>query len=138
MASSSLGPPDLTVEPDLQPICPTTTQVAHLLSPNVGLAPVQKAELVSHCLTRSCVFGDLTLLTFLLTDSQAQSYVDLGKRDEDGLGLISVTILGFGSETDRDIEREECVRLLIFEGCDVTLEDNGILLPFIYGMTSCN
>lgn len=126
MASSSLLTPDFTtVEPDLAPIYPTTTQLSHLLSPNVGLSPSQRAELVSHCLTRSCLFGDLTLLTFLLTDSKAQAYVDLGKHDEDGLGLISATVLGFGSETERDIEREECVRLLVFEGCDVTIGDNG-------------
>ncbi|OBZ79434.1 Dilute domain-containing protein C25B8.08 [Grifola frondosa] len=105
------------------PLYPTAAEIFHLLSPNVGLAPLQKATLVSHCLTRACVFGDLSLLSFLLTDPHAQAYVDLSKQDEDGLGLISVTILGFGSESERDIEREECVRLLVSEGCDVSTED---------------
>ncbi|KAI0080315.1 hypothetical protein K474DRAFT_1769549 [Panus rudis PR-1116 ss-1] len=125
MASSSgLQTVDLTVEPDLQPLYPTPSQVAHLLSPSVGLSPSQKEELVSHCLTRACIFGDFTLLSFLLQDSQAQAYVDLGKQDDDGLGLISLTILGFGSENEREVEREECVRLLISEGADVNLPDN--------------
>lgn len=125
MASTSLNGIDLTVEPDLQPLYPTPSQLSHLLSPNVGLSPAQKTELVNHCLTRSCVFGDLTLLSYLLADPHAQPFLDLGKQDEDGLGLISTTILGFGSESDRDVEREECVRFLIAEGADVTLPDNG-------------
>ena len=65
MASSSLQiiTPDL--EPDLQPIFPTPSNLEHLLSSHAGLAPSQKAELVAHVLTRACVFGDITLLTFL-------------------------------------------------------------------------
>ncbi|PSR75867.1 hypothetical protein PHLCEN_2v8781 [Hermanssonia centrifuga] len=122
--SKSVGPVDLTVEPDLQPLYPTPAQLSHLLSPNVGLSPVQRGELVSHSLTRSCVFGDFPLLSYLLSDSQAQPYIDLSKQDDDGLGLISITIFGFGSETERDVEREECVRLLIAEGADVNLPDN--------------
>lgn len=123
--SKSVGPVDLTVEPDLQPLYPTPAQLSHLLSPNVGLSPAQRGELVSHSLTRSCVFGDFPLLSYLLSDSQAQPYIDLSKQDDDGLGLISITIFGFGSETERDVEREECVRLLIAEGADVNLPDNG-------------
>lgn len=73
---------------------------------------------------RSCVFGDLQVLSYLLGDIQAQAYVDLSVRDEDGLGLISIAILGFGSESDRDVEREECVRLLISQGVDLS-GDNG-------------
>ncbi|GJE85707.1 DIL domain-containing protein [Phanerochaete sordida] len=123
MASTSLNGIDLTVEPDLQPLYPTPSLLSHLLSPNVGLSPGQKTELVNHCLTRACVFGDLTLLSYLLSDPHAQPFLDLGKQDEDGLGLISTTILGFGSGSDRDVKREECVRLLIAEGADVTLPD---------------
>ena len=124
-SSSSLGPADFAVEPDLQPLYPTPAQISDLISPNVGLAPSQKAELVTHCLLRACVFADLGLLSFLLTDPQAQQFVDLAKQDEDGLGLISIAILGFGSESERDIEREECVRLLVSEGCDVNVADYG-------------
>lgn len=124
--AESVGRVHFTVEPDLQPLYPTPSQLAHLLSPNVGLSPSQKAELVSHCLTRACVFGDFTLLSYLICDPHAQPYIDLSKQDEDGLGLISVTILGFGSEGERDVEREECVRLLISEGADVNLADHGL------------
>ncbi|KAI0830583.1 DIL domain-containing protein [Trametes gibbosa] len=132
MAPSAIGPVDLTVEPDLQPLYPTPTQISDLLSPNVGLAPSQKTELVTHCLTRACVFADIVLLSFLLSDSQAQAYVDLSKQDEDGLGLISIAILGFGSESERDIEREECVRLLVSEGCDVNFPDHSGWTPLHY------
>ena len=125
MASASVTRIDLSVEPDLQPLYPTPSQLAQLLAPSVGLSPIQKADLVSHCVTRACVFGDFTLLSYLLAEPQAQPHIDLGKQDEDGLGLISVTILGFGSESERDVEREECVRLLIAEGADVNLQDNG-------------
>ena len=127
MAASpdAVGRVDFNVEPDLQPIYPTPSQLAHLLSPNVGLSPAQKAELVAHCLTRACVFGDIALLQHLLADPQAQGFLDLAKQDEDGLSLVNVTILGFGSESDREVEREECVRLLISEGADVNLPDNG-------------
>lgn len=129
-SSSSLPSADLAVEPDLQPIYPTTAQISHLLSPNVGLSPNQKEQLVSHCLTRACVFGDFGLLSYLHSDPQAQVYLDLGRQDEDGIGLVSLTILGFGSEGDRDVEREECVRLLISEGADVNLPDYGMWLTF--------
>lgn len=127
-SSSSVLPVEFTVEPDLQPLYPTPSQTAHLLSPNVSLSPSQKAELVSHCLMRACIFGDMTMLSFLLTDPHAQTYADLAKQDEDGLCLISITILGFGSESDRDLEREECVRLLVSEGCDVNVADKGVIL----------
>ncbi|KAI9060570.1 ankyrin [Trametes sanguinea] len=132
MGPSAIGPVDLTVEPDLQPLYPTPAQISDLLSPNVGLSPAQKAELVSHCLVRACVFADLSLLSFLLSDRQAQAYVDLSKQDEDGLGLISTAILGFGSESERDIEREECVRLLVSEGCDVNSADYAGWTPLHY------
>ncbi|KIM75400.1 hypothetical protein PILCRDRAFT_827312 [Piloderma croceum F 1598] len=125
MASSSLGPMDLSPEPDLHPLYPAPGYIAPLLSSRSGLSPPQKAELVSHCLTRSCVFGDLQVLSYLLGDSHAQPYVDLSVCDEDGLGLISITILGFGSESERDVEREECVRLLIAQGADVGGDNAG-------------
>jgi len=64
-------------------------------------------------------------LSFLFSDPQSQALVDLGVTDEDGLGLISLTILGFGLESDRDVEREECIRLLVSEGAEVNHQDNG-------------
>lgn len=120
MASSSLRSVDLSPEPDLHPLYPTTAHIAVLLSSHSGLTPDQKAELVRHCLTRACLFGELPILQFLLSDSQAQAYVDLGTRDEDGLGLVSLAIHGFGAESERDVEREECVRLLIAQGADTS------------------
>lgn len=123
MASASFEP-----EPDLAPLYPTPATIASLLSPNFGLEPRQKAQLVTHCLIRACVFGELSLLTYLLRDPHAQPHVDLCIRDDDDTGLISNTILGFGSDSDRDIEREECVRLLLSEGADVKAPDKGELL----------
>ncbi|THH33516.1 hypothetical protein EUX98_g669 [Antrodiella citrinella] len=124
MASTSMLPQvDIQVEPDLQPLYPTPAQISHLLSPNVGLSPTQKEELISHCLTRSCIFGDFALLSYLVLDPVTQAFIDLSKQEEDDLGLISNTILGFGSDLEKDVEREECVRLLISEGADVNLPD---------------
>lgn len=122
-------------EPDLTPLYPTPATVSPLLSPNFGLESGQKAQLVTHSLTRACVFGELSLLTYLLRDPQAQRHVDLCIRDEEGIGLVSTTILGFGSDSDRDIEREECVRLLLLEGADVETPDKGVLL-FLYFVPS--
>lgn len=125
MASASFEP-----EPDLAPLYPTPATVSSLLSPNFGLEFGQKAQLVTHCLIRACVFGELSLLTYLLRDPQAQPHVDLCIRDEEGIGLISTTILGFGSDSDREIEREECVRLLLSEGADAGTPDQGVLCLF--------
>ncbi|KAI0307888.1 DIL domain-containing protein [Multifurca ochricompacta] len=123
--TSSLTPPvDITPEPDLHPIYPSPSTLAPLLVPYSGLDPIQKVELVSHSLGRACLFGDLPLLSFLFTDPQAQAFVDLGLCDEDGLGLISLTIFGFGPESERDVDREECVRSLVSEGADVNHQDN--------------
>ncbi|KAJ6621651.1 DIL domain-containing protein [Mycena sp. CBHHK59/15] len=125
MASSSLRPMDLAPEPDLHPLYPTTTYIAELLSSHSGLTPDQRAELVTHCMARVCVFGELGVLQYLLADQQAQTYVDLGVRDEDGIGLVSLAIHGFGAESDRDVEREECVRLLIAQGADLSADKAG-------------
>lgn len=130
-ASAPLGAMDLTPEPDLHPLYPSPGQIAHMLSPHSGLDPSQKAILVCHCLSRACLFGDLALLQHILTNRQAQPYADLSARDEDGLGLISLAIQGFGSESDREVEREECVRLLIAQGADVSNADNGELRSLV-------
>lgn len=120
---------DLTPEPDLHPLYPSPNQISPLLSANSGLNPSQKAELVSHCLSRACLFGDLNLFQYLLYDKQAQSYVDLDSRDDDGLGLLSQTIQGFGAESERDVEREECVHLLVAQGADVHSSDQAGWTP---------
>ncbi|KAG7450605.1 uncharacterized protein BT62DRAFT_943511 [Guyanagaster necrorhizus] len=125
MPSSSLQSLDLSPEPDLHPLYPSTAYIAVLLSSHSGLTPDQKVELVAHCLARSCIFGELSVLQYLLSDPQAQSYVDLGIHDEDGQGLISLAIHGFGAESERDVEREECVRLLIVQGADMSPDKSG-------------
>jgi len=106
-------------EPDLHPLYPSTAHIAVHLSSHSGLNPDQKAELVRHCLSRACVFAEISVLQYLFTDPQAQSYLDLDIRDEDGVGLVSLTIHGFGADSDRDVEREECVRLLVAQGADL-------------------
>lgn len=123
--TTTTAPLDLTPEPDLKPIYPNPADIDVLLSQDSGLSPTQKTELVSHCLHRACLFGDHQALSYLLTDRQAQSYIDLSVQDDDGLGLISVTIHGFGAESDRDVEREECVRLLVAQGADANTPDKG-------------
>ena len=115
---------DLSPEPDLCPLYPTISQISQQIGSHSGLDPAQKAKLVAHCLTRACTFGDISLIQYLLSDPQTQAYVDLGLRDEDGVNLISLAIQGFGVDADRDIEREECVRLLVSQGAD-TSADNG-------------
>lgn len=124
MQATSAPPIDLTPEPDLHPLYPTTAQISEQLGSHSGLNPNQKAELVAHCLSRACAFGDFSLVQYLLTDRHAQAHVDLGIRDDDGVNLISLAICGFGGDSDRDVEREECVRLLVSQGADM-LADKG-------------
>lgn len=78
------------------------------------------------------MFGDITLLTFLLHNSVSRNYVDLSVVDEDGLGLVSQAILGFGEESEQDIEREETVRMLIAEGADLITGDAGMRTKFTF------
>jgi hypothetical protein len=122
MASSSV---DFSPEPDLNPIYPTPQSITHLLGAESGLSPAQKSKLVSHCLLRACQFGDHSLLSHIFVDPHANSHIDLEVQDEDGLGLVSTTILGFGPESERDVEREECIRLLISQGADPSQTDYG-------------
>ncbi|KAJ2927192.1 hypothetical protein H1R20_g9913, partial [Candolleomyces eurysporus] len=112
-------------EPDLHPLYPTVAQISNLIASQSGLDPAQKEELVKHCLKRASLFGDLALAQYLLSDSTAQTYVDLSVKDEDGVGLVSLTIHGFGGDLDRDIEREECVRFLVTQGADLSPDQAG-------------
>lgn len=112
-------------EPDVHPLYPSPAEVSASLSPGSSLSPEQKHVLISHCMTRACFFADLAFFQHILHDPHAKDYLDLNTRDEDGLVYISVIIHGFGSESDRDLEREECVRLLVAEGADVNANDKG-------------
>lgn len=113
---------DFSPEPDLHPLYPTMPYISEQLSSHSGLSPSQRAELIAHCMSRACAFGDLQIIQYLLSDSNTQAYIDLSSRDEDGIGLVSAVIHGFGAESERDVEREECVRLLIAQGADVTAD----------------
>ena len=112
-------------EPDVHPLYPSSTEVSANLSPGSGLSPEQKQSLISHCMARACLFADLSFFQHVLHDPHAKGFLDLNARDEDGLVYISVIIHGFGSDSDRDVEREECVRLLVAEGADVNAKDKG-------------
>ncbi|KAF9481033.1 hypothetical protein BDN70DRAFT_804202 [Pholiota conissans] len=125
MQAPAAQPIDLSPEPDLHPLYPTIAQISQQISSDSGLHPSQKAELVAHCLTRACAFGDISVVQYLLMDPQAQAHVDLGLQDDDGVGLISLTIHGFVGDSDRDVEREECVRLLVSQGADMTADKAG-------------
>ncbi|EJD03989.1 uncharacterized protein FOMMEDRAFT_83167 [Fomitiporia mediterranea MF3/22] len=116
-------------EPDLHPLYPVPSEVARLLAAGTGLSPEQKSTLIQHCMTRACVFGDLTFFQYILHDRQAHPFLDLNHQDEDGMVYVSVIIEGFGSESERDVEREECVRLLIAEGADVNIPDKAGWTP---------
>ncbi|KAF8527881.1 hypothetical protein BU17DRAFT_73568 [Hysterangium stoloniferum] len=116
-------------EPDLNPLYPSAAYLDPLLATYSGLSSSQKQKLVQHSLWRACDFAELVLLTYLLSDPKARFYVDLEVQDEDGLTFISTTILGFGGESERDVEREECVRLLVSEGADVNVSDKAGWTP---------
>jgi hypothetical protein len=123
-------------QPDLHPLYPTPELLTSLLSSSTSLSPEQKKILISHSLQRACSFGDLSLLTFLLHDDQCRKWIDLEEHDEDDVGLVGTCIMGFrarevlegdesGHAFDREMEREECIRLLIKEGADLTAVDHG-------------
>ncbi|KAL1754670.1 DIL domain-containing protein [Schizophyllum commune] len=123
MASTSSE--EKKAEPDLHPLYPTTGQITLHLSSHAGLTHEQKQELVTHCLMRACIFGDLQILQFLLTDPHARAHVDVAARDDEGIGLVSTTIHGFGSDSEREVEREECVRFLVGQGADLSADNVG-------------
>jgi len=123
---------DITPEPDLHPLYPSTAHVAVSLSSHSGLTPSQKSKLVQHCLTRACLFADISLLQYLLSDSSAQPHVDLSLRDDEGIGLVSLTIHGFGGDSDRDLDREEVVRLLVSQGADLKPDAGKTLAVYPY------
>lgn len=112
-------------EPDLHPLYPTPHSIADLLDGSSPLAIDQRRTLLSHSLSKAVLFADLPLLTFLLRSAQTRGLINLSATDEDGLGLVSQSILVFGEECDRDVEREETVRMLISEGADCILGDHG-------------
>ncbi len=110
---------------DLLPLYPSFAHLTQLLSTSSGLTTTHKSSLVRHCLTRACIFGDISVLRYIVQDSSCQPYVDLNIQDDDGLPLVTIAIVNFADESERDVEREECVRLLVSEGANVNVVDNG-------------
>ncbi|KAG8954438.1 hypothetical protein FRC04_011765 [Tulasnella sp. 424] len=119
---------DFISQPDLYPIYPTPQTLVELLD-GPALTIDQRRILVAHSLSKAVLFGDIALLTFILRNSLTRNHVDLSVVDDDGLGLVSQAILGFGEESDRDVEREESVRLLISEGADIATGDSAGWTP---------
>lgn len=109
-------------ELDLTPPYPTPSSLTQQLSSKV-LSIDQRRSLVNHSLARACLFADLTLLTFLFNDETAEELLDLNVKDEDGLCIISQTIIGFGEDIERVVDREECIRLLIAKGAPTNEPD---------------
>lgn len=137
LSTSSFLPPL-----DLHPIYPTAAVLSQSLDSSSTLTPLERTTLVNHSLSRACSFANLSLLTFLLKDERCNRWVELEGRDEDGATAVTVCIMGFrgavelenghqghGEESDveREMEREECVRLLVHEGADLTSTDNCML-----------
>ncbi|CAE6426696.1 unnamed protein product [Rhizoctonia solani] len=125
VASSSAVPPDS--ERSL-PSLPTPALLAVHLSSDSKDTEETKRALVAHALNRACLFGDQGLLTFLLHDPTARTLANLNAQDEDGVSLVSLTVQGFTPKLDqevddRDVEREECVRLLVQQGADIQTGD---------------
>ncbi|KAG8833767.1 hypothetical protein FRC17_010140 [Serendipita sp. 399] len=112
---------------DLHPLYPTPALLSQYLSISSTLTPDERKTLVNHSLQRACTFGDLALLTFLIHDERCNKWIDLEDKDEDGNTMVSICITGFrGNEEgnmERELEREECVRLLIKEGADLSTMD---------------
>ncbi|KAG8858754.1 hypothetical protein FRB96_004891 [Tulasnella sp. 330] len=107
---------ELSPGPDLYPLYPTAQGVDGVLN---SLTIDQRHTLAAHALSRAILFADIALLTYLLRTKRTRVLMDLSIKDEDGLGLVSQAILGFSQDIERDIEREECIRLLISEGADM-------------------
>lgn len=109
-------------ELDLSPPYPSPTSLEHQLASKV-LSIDQLKSVLNHSLERACLFADITLLSFLLNHVPAKTLIDLRIRDEDGLCIISQCIQGFSENGDADIDREECIRLLVTHGASVSEPD---------------
>lgn len=117
-------------ELDLTPPYPTPASLSQQLASKV-LSIHQRRSLLNHSLERACLFADLTLLTFLLDTPISKDLVDLHAKDEDGLCIISQSILGFGSvESERTVDREECIRLLTAQGAPLDDPDLCECVPY--------
>lgn len=116
-------------QPDLHPLYPTPLILSSQLSVSSTLTPGECTTLVNHSLIRACTFGDLALLTFILNDGKCNKWADLELKDEDAVTPIGICIMGFrpndgDADLEREMEREECVRMLIKQGVELSTTDN--------------
>jgi hypothetical protein len=130
-------------QPDLHPLYPTPSILSSQLSVSSTLTPGECTTLVNHSLIRACVFGNLTLLSFILHDGKCNKWADLELRDEDGVTPVGVCIMGFrphdgDADLEREMEREECVRLLIKQGVELSTTDNCESSPIIAFSTTAH
>ncbi|KIM30850.1 hypothetical protein M408DRAFT_271449 [Serendipita vermifera MAFF 305830] len=121
-------------QPDLHPLYPTPLILSNQLSVSSTLTPAECTTLVNHSLIRACTFGDLALLTFILHDGKCNKWADLELKDEDNVTPIGICIMGFrpndgDADLEREMEREECVRLLIKQGVELSTTDNSGWTP---------
>src|SRR5258708_9403053 len=114
---------------DLSPPYPTPASLTVQLTSTV-LSVEQLKQLVQHSISRACLFADLSLLNFLLESDVSKNYVDLNFKDEDGLCIISQSIIGFGEQNDCCVDREECIRALMSCGASIDTADNCKCLAF--------
>jgi len=112
---------DFSLEPDLHPLYRLQLTYPSYYH-RFGFGSFPKSELVSHSLSRACIFGDLSFYSIsCLTIKRNLTSTSAHARKT---GLVDQScILGFGSESERDVEREECIRLLIAQGADPTSAD---------------
>ena len=108
---------------DLAPPYPTAASLTAQLTSSI-LSVEQLKQLAQHSISRACLFADLSLLNFLLESDVSKKYVDLNFKDEDGLCIISQSIVGFGEQNDSSVDREECIRALMTHGASIDTIDN--------------
>ncbi|KZT61318.1 DIL-domain-containing protein [Calocera cornea HHB12733] len=131
--SASPSVSSLTFEPDLAPLQPKPIDLLPLLSDPEHIAPSQKRALVAHALRHALVFADLPLLIFLLHDPTSKPSLDLTITDEDGRGVLTVAMMGFGTEDpEREMDREEGCRMLLVAGADIVKGDHAGWTPLHY------
>ncbi|EJU01084.1 DIL-domain-containing protein [Dacryopinax primogenitus] len=123
----------LRFEPDLAPLQPKPVDLLPLLGDPDHLSVSQKRALASHALRHALLFADIALLIFLLNDPTAKPSLDLTIADEDGRGVLTIAMMGFGTEdAEREMDREECCRMLLVAGASIEKGDNAGWTPFHY------
>ncbi|KAF8344223.1 DIL domain-containing protein [Cantharellus anzutake] len=116
---------------DLAPPYPTSSSLTAQLKSNI-LTTEQLKQLVQHSIGRACLFADLPLLSFLLESDVSKNFADLNFRDDNGVGILSQSVIAFGEQNDCSVDREECIRALIAHGASVDMGDDLGWTPLHY------